>query len=286
MTRKVIEAFGEDRLRASSRSDESAGPAQQDVPNPMLSQENEETVEARAVTIPRELFDFLMGVGGIDGTWFGDLNAGLPGRFWWRALLHSADTAALAPPIREHGEGVASKELRNIREQFAGIAALHPNEQPHYPNGVRPFGTGDLRHVIEVLDTALAALSAQPVKDAVREERQSVVAMLDGLRFGAAWLDDPQTLGDVLCDGAIPDPKDDSAAAVYEARQTLIDGILSLSPKSPASVGLDPETDPDLGEIGPGHVCKHGIRWPHPCAECYAAENAALYEALTREDRP
>lgn len=27
-------------------------------------------------------------------------------------------------------------------------------------------------------------------------------------------------------------------------------------------------TDPDLGEIGPGHVCKHGVRWPHPCVPC------------------
>lgn len=28
------------------------------------------------------------------------------------------------------------------------------------------------------------------------------------------------------------------------------------------------EKDPDLGEIKPGHVCKHGIRWPHPCQPC------------------
>ena len=28
------------------------------------------------------------------------------------------------------------------------------------------------------------------------------------------------------------------------------------------------EKDPDLGEIKPGHVCKHGIRWPHPCQLC------------------
>lgn len=26
--------------------------------------------------------------------------------------------------------------------------------------------------------------------------------------------------------------------------------------------------DPDLGKIGPGHVCKHGIRWPHACTDC------------------
>ena len=27
-------------------------------------------------------------------------------------------------------------------------------------------------------------------------------------------------------------------------------------------------TDHDLGEIRPGHVCKHGVRWPHPCGPC------------------
>jgi hypothetical protein len=26
--------------------------------------------------------------------------------------------------------------------------------------------------------------------------------------------------------------------------------------------------DPDLGRIEPGHVCKHGVRWPHPCEQC------------------
>lgn len=45
------------------------------------------------VTIPRELFDFLMGRGEIDGTNFGDLHEGLPGRFWWRALLRTAEVS-------------------------------------------------------------------------------------------------------------------------------------------------------------------------------------------------
>jgi hypothetical protein len=51
--------------------------------------------------------------------------------------------------------------LGNLREQFAQIASMHPNDQPHYPSGVRPFGTGDLRHVIETLDQAIAALATR-----------------------------------------------------------------------------------------------------------------------------
>lgn len=26
--------------------------------------------------------------------------------------------------------------------------------------------------------------------------------------------------------------------------------------------------DPDLGPISRGHVCKHGVRWPHECKPC------------------
>lgn len=43
------------------------------------------------VTIPRKLFDFLMGTGEFDGKHFGDLDDNLPGRFWWRALLMTCD---------------------------------------------------------------------------------------------------------------------------------------------------------------------------------------------------
>lgn len=41
----------------------------------------------QGVTIPRELYDFLMGTGPIEGVWFGEMNSALPGAFWWRALL-------------------------------------------------------------------------------------------------------------------------------------------------------------------------------------------------------
>lgn len=32
--------------------------------------------------------------------------------------------------------------------------------------------------------------------------------------------------------------------------------------------GAAPGSDPDHGRIGPGHVCKHGVRWPHACQPC------------------
>lgn len=33
--------------------------------------------------------------------------------------------------------------------------------------------------------------------------------------------------------------------------------------------------DPDLGKIERGHVCKHGVRWPHACNDCDEAAWAA-----------
>jgi hypothetical protein len=58
--------------------------------------------QGEAVTISRRLYDFLMGVGEIDGTGFGDLQKGLAGSFWWRALLEAdardqERSSALAP---------------------------------------------------------------------------------------------------------------------------------------------------------------------------------------------
>lgn len=41
------------------------------------------------VEIPREVYDFLMGEGQLEGVWFGELNKGLPGHFWWRGVLRS-----------------------------------------------------------------------------------------------------------------------------------------------------------------------------------------------------
>ena len=43
------------------------------------------------ITITREVYDFLMGEGPLEGVWFGDLHEGLPGAFWWRGVLRSAE---------------------------------------------------------------------------------------------------------------------------------------------------------------------------------------------------
>ena len=50
--------------------------------------------------------------------------------------------------------------LVSLRRQLERIADRPANEQPCYPDGVRPFGGGDLRHYIATLDQAAARLTA------------------------------------------------------------------------------------------------------------------------------
>jgi hypothetical protein len=69
-----------------------------------MNQDNQsEVIENNAaggeVTIPRVLFDFLMGQGQIYGAGFGDdCPQGLPRKFWWRALLRACDRPSLSTP--------------------------------------------------------------------------------------------------------------------------------------------------------------------------------------------
>lgn len=105
-----------------------------------------EGVERGDVRISRELYDFLMGAGEIDGTSFGDLNAGLPGRFWWRALL----SAAAMQPQADSQQGLV-EALRELRSW------LWPDDGP---------GIGPSAPRVAAVDAAIAALSrasAEPV---------------------------------------------------------------------------------------------------------------------------
>lgn len=67
-----------------------------------------------------------------------------------------------SPPAREEapaeGAGEIADGVESLKHQLERIAAEKPEDQPRYANGVRPFGTGDLKHFIAVLSTAAAAL--------------------------------------------------------------------------------------------------------------------------------
>jgi hypothetical protein len=120
-----------------------------------MNQDNQsEVIENNAaggeVTIPRVLFDFLMGQGQIYGAGFGDdCPQGLPRKFWWRALLRACDRPSLSTP--------SDKEAL-YRDIFAEITA---KAQPLCEDGSDPEKITGYRLPVGPLHRAAGNLSFQ-----------------------------------------------------------------------------------------------------------------------------
>jgi hypothetical protein len=65
-----------------------------------------------------------------------------------------------------HGETVALREsalsLTNLAVEFQRWLDMGPDPQPHWPNGICPFSTGDLKALVADLKSAAAALTQAP----------------------------------------------------------------------------------------------------------------------------
>jgi hypothetical protein len=111
-----------------------------------------DTLADGPVLLSRELFDFLMGKGEIDGTSFGDLNNGLPGRFWWRALLRAAE--------RETRSALSQSE---VEKRAIERCALKLDAMAH--NAVLPvlierYGAEAAHHARDLLEGVATAIRA------------------------------------------------------------------------------------------------------------------------------
>lgn len=75
-----------------------------------------------------EVHDFLLGIGPIDGVWFGDSHeSGRP--YWWRKFLR--DALARTPPPSEVSE--ATERCAKIAENFADtVREFQRHPQPTY----------------------------------------------------------------------------------------------------------------------------------------------------------
>lgn len=69
--------------------------------------------------------------------------------------------ASLSQPNPEAGAVEAVRALASLDKTFDQWLRAGPNAQPHYADGMRPWGTGDLRWLSQGIKSALAAL-AQP----------------------------------------------------------------------------------------------------------------------------
>lgn len=79
------------------------------------------------VILTKDVFDFLMGAAPYDGVWFHELNANLPGRFWWRAILRSAQlgTASTMSARSAETEGLSPQDASAVPK--ADAQTLSPN---------------------------------------------------------------------------------------------------------------------------------------------------------------
>ena len=99
---------------------------------------------AASVILTREVFDFLMGAGPLEGVEFGELHEGLPGRFWWRAVLRAAERETPA-----HRHAAIAEGRRQMREEAAREIERY-SESPH---------------VLSVAGRVVAAIRAIPIGD-------------------------------------------------------------------------------------------------------------------------
>jgi hypothetical protein len=77
---------------------------------------------------------------------------------------------------------------------------------------------------------------------------------------------------------------DKIGARLSEHMFARILAALSTSPLANETGALREAEDPDLGKIEAGHICKHGVRWPHACVPCDDASWKAHQAALASPD--
>jgi hypothetical protein len=203
----------------------------------------------------------------------------------------------ISPPIREHGEGERGAGVvrddgkssmphpATTKEQVAYLLGVKDGQRLPVPqDAIREavegiaddYMTSETHHPGYVLiptakfETILAALSAQPVKDAVRGALRECADKL--------WI--------ARCDS-----RDETFRKAAERACNM--ATEALSPKSPASVGLDPETIERCAKVADAFASGQkqmadeegsddGLR----AGEEIARFIARRIRALTPEDRP
>jgi hypothetical protein len=289
-----------------------------------MTQRNEETVEARARPGDKGALFRLKAVaagGDVTDVYGAEWCHEAPG-----AALRLDLAAALAPPIREHGEGVREAGVvrgdgkssifhpATTKEQLAYLLGVKDGQRlPVPPDAIREavegiaddYMTSETHHPGYVLiptakfETITAALSAQPVKDAVPVCRQCGKPSPNGDPCDGCKL---SNLQDFMIEETLAMTDEEIMAEIapeeLEEVRAIIDRAIrgevvcsfnpDASPKSPASVGLDPETVERCSQIADcrAEAC---ASFGTPDGRKRASEArliATAIRALTPEGRP
>lgn len=119
-----------------------------------------ETAPTGPVTISREMFDFLMGAGGIEGLHFGEHQPDAIGAFWWRRLLRDADTGVPSNVLL----GRIEAAIEPIRHWYDTV-----DHQPRPVVDVLADMVFDIKADRQLLTSMRAALLAQDAAEACRD---------------------------------------------------------------------------------------------------------------------
>jgi hypothetical protein len=65
----------------------------------------------------------------------------------------------------------------------------------------------------------------------------------------------------------------------------LAAALAATPPAPPDAAPSETGSDPDAGKISAGHICKHGVRWPHSCTNCDARAPASPTPSAAPLDR-
>jgi hypothetical protein len=145
------------------------------------------------VTIPSEVFDFLMGTGALDGYYFGDSRPDMRGAFWWRTVIRESLTRTPATEaLSVEGE---------VRALALVLAAAHDHASDGPTKAVTAIkaGVGFCQEYWDHL--AIAAIRARPSPAPVAAQGE-VAEMLQGLlrdmeeatAGGMSWIDHTDVL--------------------------------------------------------------------------------------------
>jgi hypothetical protein len=114
--------------------------------------------------------------------------------------------------------------------------------------------------------------------DAVRPEPIHPVDALEEVAARAGLETDPERMAEMraICDQPVTVVVCNDRELTPSEGRRLASWIKEEQARDEAGLNI---TDPDLGRIERGHVCKHGVRWPHACPPCDdAAWNARKLE--------
>lgn len=173
-----------------------------------------------------------------------------------------------------------AETLRNLRDQFSAWLKLDVNEHPVWPDtGVRPFGTGDLKHFVSAIDSALARLTTATSAHSVEQVTEADVWLRSGstvyVLMESGWRKGKQQYRNRYWFQVNADAGEGEGAA--ERMAEMLRGLLTTAARQPDPDALTGCADDQIWRDAPSESLR--------AAADRLGQPSALREALKMADR-